>query len=123
MAEAVGFASAVIGIAELGFKLTTSLYRFSKAYAGADRTLEGIANTISVTSAILTTLGDLVKDDPRDLEKLKRWATVPDTISLCRKDFERIEKALKAAKTDTKRAVVIAPASRNDEFWRPWQKM
>lgn len=98
MAEAAGLAASILAIAGAGISITTTLYRFTKSYQSTDRKVEGIVTTVSVTSSILTELGNAIKEHPDDLQKLNRWALFSDTIAGCKKDFEIIGIAIGEAR-------------------------
>lgn len=124
MAEAVGLAASILGIAGVGVSITTTLYRFTQSYKLADRKVESIVTTVSVTSSILTELGNATKEHPGDLQKLNRWALFSDTIAACKRDFELIATAIGDAR---KRGATIQdqPKMRKDGKGKatPWQKL
>ena len=123
MAEAVGLAASILAIAGAGISITTTLYRFTKSYQHADRQVDGIATTVSITSSILTELGNATKEHPGDLQKLNRWALFADTIGACKKDFDIIAAAIGLARKD---GAAIQDQKKvrkdNDGKVTPWQK-
>ncbi|MCJ1463974.1 hypothetical protein MMC07_002584 [Pseudocyphellaria aurata] len=124
MAEAVGLAASILGIAGAGISITTTLYRFTKSYQSTDHKVESIVTTVSVTSSILTELGNATKEHPEDLQKLNRWALFSDTIAACKRDFEIIEAAIgNARKADT--VIHDQQKMRKDAKGKatPWQKL
>ncbi|KAK4695636.1 hypothetical protein P7C71_g2151, partial [Lecanoromycetidae sp. Uapishka_2] len=62
MAE-IGIIASVIGIAEVGFKLSTSLYTFGVTVASADRSIIAISKDVSLTSSVMKELGDVLQQD------------------------------------------------------------
>lgn len=123
MAEAVGLAASILGIAGAGISITTTLYRFNKSYQGVDRKVESIATTVSVTASILTELGNATKEHPEDLQKLNRWALFSDTIAACKKDFEIIEVAIGKARKDGATVQDQQKIKKNSKYKiTPWLK-
>lgn len=113
MAEALGLASTIMAIAGVGVSVTTTLYTFSTSYTGADRKVEGIATTVSVTAAILTDLGNAAEEHPTELQKINRWSLFPQTTAACRKDFDILATALvKARKGQRDNAKKMTPWER-----------
>lgn len=62
MAE-VGIVASVVQLASTGLKLSISLYTFSETVRSADKDIKHIAKDISLTSAVLSELGENLRND------------------------------------------------------------
>ena len=62
MAE-IGAVAAIIQVAEVGLRLSTTLFSFAETVAKADKAVNTISKDISLTSAVLKELADILKKD------------------------------------------------------------
>ena len=62
MAE-IGAVAAIIQVAEVGLRLSTTLFTFAETVAKADKAVNAISKDVSQTSSVLTELADILKKD------------------------------------------------------------
>lgn len=95
MAELFGTAAGVLQVAEVGFNLASTLYKYASTVKGAERDIKRIARDVKLTSKVLERThqqlkadqqGQLVTDDALfDLE---------DVLDGCREAFQEVDDAL-----------------------------
>lgn len=61
--EILGLAASVIQIAELGAKLSVSLFTFTRKVKNANKTIDALSQEIAVTGAVLQQLGETLSND------------------------------------------------------------
>lgn len=95
MAEGLGVAASAIEVANLGFKLSHSLYDYIAAVSTADRRIQEIAIKVDLTTAIIQEVGTIF-DGPeiKALRKESAVTTAKNTLRECIQIFEEIEGAL-----------------------------
>jgi len=110
MAE-IGIVGSIVSIAEVGFKLSTSLYTFGVTVASADRSIIAVSKDVSLTSSVLKEPGDILRQDHEANIPNERGASTPRTrgskiasanaigtadklVNECRGLFEEMDKVL-----------------------------
>jgi hypothetical protein len=109
MAEAIGTASAIVGIVSFGLELASALQTFISAVQEAEERLTAIAQEIGATAAALQQLQTLIDRDKAEETENRRVfkdAGLDEIVSLagkCHKVYETIAELLgKAAGTEAK---------------------
>ncbi|GME63671.1 hypothetical protein GTA08_BOTSDO09302 [Neofusicoccum parvum] len=99
MAEVLGVAASAIEVANLGFKLSTSLYSYIETVSSADRRLREVATKVELTTAVIQEVG-LIFDGPEivALRKESAVTTAKNTLRECSNVFEEIEDAVVRSK-------------------------
>ncbi|KAL1614107.1 hypothetical protein SLS56_012188 [Neofusicoccum ribis] len=99
MAEVLGVAASAIEVANLGFKLSTSLYSYIETVSSADRRLREVATKVELTTAVIQEVG-LIFDGPEivALRKESAVTTAKNTLRECSSIFEEIEDAVVRSK-------------------------
>ena len=98
MVEVVGLVASVVQLAGTGIKLSISLYTFAETVASADKSITHIAKDISLTSAVLTQLGDNLKDDRYiGVASDNAIKTADEVVHECSQVFSEINAALAKA--------------------------
>jgi hypothetical protein len=110
MAE-IGIVASILSIAEVGFKLSTSLYTFGITVASADRSVIAISKDVSLTSSVLKELGDILRHDHeantpntrgssapkshgRKIASANAIGTADQLVKECKTLFEEMDKVL-----------------------------
>jgi hypothetical protein len=100
MADAFSLASAIIGVASAGIKLSTTLYQFTESAINADRHIKDIARDLSITSSLITRFGTLLGEQAstnagnlrNDNEHIIK--TARDAVTGCDDVFKEIQREL-----------------------------
>lgn len=61
--EILGLAASVLQIAELGAKLSVSIFTFTRKVKNANKTIDALSQEIAVTGAVLQQLGETLSND------------------------------------------------------------
>lgn len=101
MAEAFGLAASILGVAELGLKLTKFFIKFNVSYRGADGTIEGIEGRVSITANILNELHNIVASNTQYFKRNPTGALEAPVLS-CRRDYEKLKDAIDEVKGQPK---------------------
>jgi len=98
MAEAIGLAASLLGIAGVGVSIVSTLAKFKGLYCTYDERIELLSAKVSVTSSILTQLGTVVQQYEKEFQLVdNNFRIVRET---CKKDFETLRTALRMVKPD-----------------------
>ncbi|EKG16211.1 hypothetical protein MPH_06648 [Macrophomina phaseolina MS6] len=95
MAEGLGVAASAIEVANLGFKLSQSLYDYIATVSTADRRIQEITIKVDLTTAVIQELST-VFDGPevKALRKESAVSAAKNTLNECIQIFQNIEEAL-----------------------------
>ena len=96
MADPLSITASILGVAGAGTKLATTLYTYAETAFHADKSLKNIAQDVSLTSAVINELAQVLKheDGPRICSE-SAVQTAQSTIDGCRDVFEEINAAFK----------------------------
>lgn len=128
MAEAIGLAASLLGIAGVGVSIVSTLAKFHDLYCDYDERIDRLSAKVSVTASILTQLGTVVQQYEMEFHLVDdNFQKVRET---CRRDFETLRTALRMVKPDnnaesdasTFKSVRGFTASKNPRFLA-WNKL
>jgi hypothetical protein len=97
MAEAIaalGVVASVVQLADIGFKLSIKLFAFGEAVSKADKSIRTLSNEISLTSAVLKELGEILKADEARYVSDRAIQATEQTVVECNAIFEQLNKLL-----------------------------
>ena len=102
MAELFGAASGVLSVAEVGFSLASTLYKYAASVKGAEKDLKAIAKDVELTSKVLKqTHEQIQKDQDAKLCTDEAIDVTSDVLAGCRNAFQEVDDTLKGSiKTD-----------------------
>jgi hypothetical protein len=93
--EVLSIVAAVLGIADLGGRVSVKIYTFGQRVYGANRSLTDISNDVALTCNVLRELGDNLKRDEKSrLCSTSAVSTTEEIITDCSKVFKELEDAL-----------------------------
>ena len=96
MAEILGAASGVLSVAEVGFSLASTLYKYASSVKGAENELKAIAKDVELTSKVLKqTHEQLQKDRDQKLCTVEAIDVTSDVLEGCRDAFQEVDVELK----------------------------
>ncbi|KAK0512757.1 hypothetical protein JMJ35_004774 [Cladonia borealis] len=96
MAELALLAS-IVQIADTGYRLSLKLYTSGEAISSADRTIITISKDISLTSTVLKELGEILRRDQDEKERIcseNLVQTAGNTVKDCLDAFEELDKMI-----------------------------
>ena len=96
MAEVFGTIAAVIGVADVGARISAKLYTFGVLVASADETISSISKEVALTSTVLKELGNILAKDRPESPIITKIAigNIEETVRECDKAFEQIDSVL-----------------------------
>jgi polyhydroxyalkanoate synthesis regulator phasin len=96
MAELLGAGSGVLGVAEVGFSLASTLYKYASSVKGAEKELKAIAKDVELTSKVLKQAHEqLQKDRDGKLCTNEAIDVTSDVLEGCRDAFQEVDNELK----------------------------
>jgi hypothetical protein len=98
MADAIGFASAIAGLAAFGIQIVTTLNTFVTTYSNAEQQIKDLSASVALTTSILESIGKEIKayEDQCQLT-VDKYIAVSD---MCEKNFNSLWVALKVVKKE-----------------------
>lgn len=104
MAEIFGTAASVLQVAEVGFSLATTLYKYATTARSAEKDIMKIARDVKLTSKVLQRTYQQIKADQQgDLCTEEALFDLEDALDGCREAFEELDGVLqKSMKADGK---------------------
>ncbi len=97
--DTVGLVASVIQVAEVGLKLSKTLYEYVESVSSADRRIKDIAKEIELTSFVITELGGVFNDgETSKLISENAVKTANETMKECSTIFTEIEATLKKSR-------------------------
>ena len=97
--ETLGIAANVVQIADLGARLSVTLFAFSRKVKNANRAIEAISKDIAATGAVLQELGtQLSKDENARLCSDSAVVTARELVTDCQRLFQDIDRAIEPTK-------------------------
>jgi len=94
--EAAGVIANILQIAEIGFKLSVSLYNLYHKLQSANQNLRSLSSDISLTCNVLQQLGSALKqDEQKRLCSPQALSTAKDVLEECKQAFQRIDDAVR----------------------------
>ncbi|KAF2166621.1 hypothetical protein M409DRAFT_23255 [Zasmidium cellare ATCC 36951] len=95
MAELFGTAAGVLQVAEVGFNLATTLYKYASTVKGAERDIKRIARDVKLTSKVLERTHEQLKADQQaQLCTDDALVDLEDVLDGCREAFQEVDDAL-----------------------------
>ena len=96
MAEVFGTIAAVIGVADVGARISAKLYTFGVLVASADETISSISKEVALTSTVLKELGNILAKERPESPIITKIAigNIEETVQECDKAFEQIDSVL-----------------------------
>lgn len=97
MAEAIaalGVVASVAQLADYGFKLSVKLFTFSEAVYSADKSIKNMSDDVSLTSAVLKELSEILKADSSTYVSHGAIDAAQQTVTECLAIFDELDKAL-----------------------------
>lgn len=104
MAEAIGIAGSIVGIAGAGIAVVSALTKFSISIRGSNDKITHLAGRVSLTVSILEDIAGTVKSHSSGFKKREFWKTWGSVLDACEESYARIDAA-----------VAKARGTRNDE--------
>lgn len=103
MAEAFATAASVLQVAEVGFSLATTLYKYATSVKGAEKEIKKIAREVKLTSKVLErTYEQLKADRQAQLCTEDALSDLEDALEGCKEAFQEVEGSLnKSLKPDS----------------------
>jgi hypothetical protein len=95
---ALGVAASVVQLADVGFKLSIKLFAFGEAVSRADKSIRTLSNEISLTSAVLKELGEILKVDEARYVSVRAINATEQTVAECHSIFEQLNKLLEKSR-------------------------
>src|ERR1700761_280542 len=98
MADPFSIAVSIIGVADVGLRVATKLYTYASSVSRAPQSINQLAQEVSLTCAVLSDLGGLLKTDgAAKLCTPSALSTAQEAVKQCDQIFseigEEIEKA------------------------------
>jgi hypothetical protein len=95
MAELLGAASGILGVAEVGFSLASTLYKYASSVKSAEKELKAIAKDVELTSKVLKqTHEQIQKDQDAKLCTNEAINLTGDVLQGCRDAFQEVDEEL-----------------------------
>lgn len=102
MAEAIGLAASIVGIASAGVSVVSTLTKFGISFRGSNDKINSLAGRVSLTTSILSDIATTVEQNASGFKKEEFWKTWRKVLLSCEDSYEKLEKALlKARKSGT----------------------
>jgi hypothetical protein len=98
MAEAIGLAASIIGIASAGISVVTALTKFSISYKESDNKIQELAARVPLTATILQAIGDTVKENEAGFKKEAFMVTWKEVLDACDATYSKLDAAILKAK-------------------------
>jgi hypothetical protein len=121
MGDPLSFAASLLGIASFGISMVTTLSTFTLSYTSASEKISSLSADISVTSSILTSLGNTIQEYEAEFHfKIDNFQNAK---AACEKNFDNLGNAIKAVKRDKIKDVI------GKKIWRGvaevglWEKL
>ena len=93
MAE-LAFIGSVIQVADVGIRLSLSLYAFRETVASADRSIITISKDVSLTASVLKELGQAFKEDKEGIHSNDAVKTAEGIVQECSSVFRTMDEML-----------------------------
>jgi hypothetical protein len=104
MGDPLSFAASLLGIASFGISMVTTLSTFTLSYTSASKKILSLSADISVTSSILTSLGNTIQEYEAEFHfKIDNFENAK---AACERNFNNLGKAIKAVKRDKIKDVI-----------------
>jgi hypothetical protein len=98
MAEAIGFAASIAGLAAFGIQIVTTLNTFATSYSRAEQQIGDLCADVSLTASILKSIEEMIKEYKGEFQ-----LTVDNYIATrdqCERNFNTLWFTLKVVKKD-----------------------
>jgi len=93
--DPLSIATSIISVASTGIQLSTTLYTYAETVIKADQNVKDIARDLSITSTVVTQLGQLLgKDEARELHCESALVAARNAVEGCDVVFKAIQKEL-----------------------------
>jgi hypothetical protein len=102
MAEAIGLAASIVGIASAGVSVVSTLTKFGISFRGSNDKINSLAGRVSLTASILSDIATTVEQNTSGFKKEEFWRTWRKVLQSCEDSYGKLEKALlKARRSST----------------------
>jgi hypothetical protein len=98
MAEAIGLAASIVGIASAGVSVVSMLTKFGVSFRGSNDKINSLAGRVSLTASILSDIATTVEQNASGFKKEEFWKTWRKVLSLCEDSYGKLERALLKAR-------------------------
>jgi hypothetical protein len=98
MAEAIGLAASLVGVASVGVSVVSALTKFGISLRGSNDKINSLAGRVSLTASILSDIATTVEQNASGFKKEEFWRTWRKVLSSCEESYGRLEKALLKAR-------------------------
>ena len=98
MAEAIGLAASIVGIASAGVSVVSTLTKFGVSFRGSSDKINSLAGRVSLTASILSDIATTVEQNASGFRKEEFRRTWRKVLSLCEDSYGKLEKALLKAR-------------------------
>jgi hypothetical protein len=98
MAEAIGIAGSIVGIASAGITVVSALTKFSISIRGSNDKINYLAGRVSLTASILEDIAATVKCHSSGFKKHEFWKTWGCVLDACEESYSRIDAAVAKAR-------------------------
>jgi hypothetical protein len=99
MAEAVGLAASIVGVASAGVSVVSKLTKFGISFRGSNDKINSLAGRVSLTASILSDIATTVEQNASGFKREEFWKTWRRVFLLCEDSYGKLEKALLKART------------------------
>ena len=98
MAEAIGLAASLLGLASVGISVVKTLNTFATSFANAEKKINELSASVALTSSILNSLGNTIREHEKEFKfSVDNFIATRDA---CEKNFQSLLDALKVVKKD-----------------------
>lgn len=105
MAEAIGLAASIVGIASAGVSVVSALTKFGISFRGSNDKINFLAGRVSLTASILSDIATTVEQNASGFKKVEFWKTWRKVLLSCEDSYGKLEKALlKARRSGTSKS-------------------
>jgi hypothetical protein len=95
LVDPLSIATSIIAVASTGIQLSTTLYTYAETVIKADQNVKDIARDLSITSTVVTQLGQLLgQDEAKALHCESALVAARNAVEGCDVIFKAIQKAL-----------------------------
>ena len=98
MAEAIGLAASIVGIASAGVSVVSTLTKFGISFRGSNDKISSLAGRVSLTASILSDIATTVEQNASGFKKEDFWKTWRKVLLTCENSYGKLDKALLRAR-------------------------
>ena len=98
MAEAIGLAASIVGIASAGVSVVSTLTKFGISFRGSNEKINSLASRVSLTASILSDIATTVEQNASGFKKEEFWMTWRKILLSCEESYGKLDRALLKAR-------------------------